>query len=451
VTPLEAQLSSELKAESELVEPGSIPSLQLPGPALRSLGGPRRVRLRRLSPRRWPAWATALAAAAAVLAVIAGALTVAHAISAAGPAEPVSPALYSGVPPYYAYAVSGNIYSTPKSSESVIARYVKVRSTASGKLLTTVRPPAPYDAFEGFTGSASDRTFVFAAQWYQHPKQTGTPRIYKLDQKTPLKFMILRITPGGRPQLSPLSLPVKLTEGEAPTFALSPDGTRLAVAYGGSGQPAVVQVITLATGQLHQWVSPKPAATPVLTGIGAWTADGRTLVLGQEVIARNGIISTIPARVRLLDTAAPGTDLGTASKLITLRGAGLISWPFTTPDGTSLISETGRPFKFSQTTASGALGVFSPRTGALLRTEARWHRHLGQNDRIGAGFTQAVLWSNFSGSRLVVETPHGNANGIGFLSGGRFTPLPHAAQGPLLFAVNAGGFQTSGGYVGFAW
>jgi hypothetical protein len=36
---------------------------------------------------------------------------------------------------------------------------------------------------------------------------------------------------------------------------------------------------------------------------------------------------------------------------------------------------------------------------------------------------------------------------------GKFTPLPHVALAlaPLLNAMNSGGFQTSGGYVGFAW
>jgi hypothetical protein len=449
VTPLEDQLCSELKAESELIEASSIPALRLPRPAPHSAGV-----LRRNRPRRWPAWATALAAAAAVIAVIAGALTVARAISAAGPdapAVPASPALYSGIPRYYAYAVQGDIYSSPKSGQSVIARYVKVRATTSGKLLTTVRPPAPYDAFEGFTGSASDHTFVFAAQRYNDPKLTGTPRIYRLDQGTPLKFMILRVTPKGSPQLSALSLPVTLTEGQAPTFALSPDGTRLAVAYGGSGKPAVVQVITLATGQLRQWVSPAPAATPVLTGIGAWTADGRTVALGQMVTAPSGRISTSPTRMRLLDTAAPGTNLGAASRLVTLRGAGTFPWPGITPDGTALIGEADSSVRFSQTTVSGSIGVYSARTGALLRAEARWHRRLSRPGPLADEFRQDVIWSDFPGSRLIVETPRGKLNEVGFLTGGRFAPLPHAAQAPLRFAVNAGGFQTSGGYVGFAW
>ena len=179
---------------------------------------------------------------------------------------------------------------------------------------------------------------MFAAHRNRYTK-TGD-EYYKLDQKTPLKFMILRITPGGHTQLSPLSLPGTLTEAQAPTLALSPDGAKLAVAYGGSGKPAVVQVITLATGQMRQWTSPPPAATPVLGGPGAWTSDGRTLALGQMSVQPSGSIRSAPTQMRLLDTAAPGSSLAAASTLVTLHGAGSFPWPFITPDGTKLIGET---------------------------------------------------------------------------------------------------------------
>jgi hypothetical protein len=62
-----------------------------------------------------------------------------------------------------------------------------------------------------------------------------------------------------------------------------------------------------------------------------------------------------------------------------------------------------------------------------------------------------VAWSNLSGSRLIVEMPHGKLDEVGFLAGDKFTPLPHVALAALLTAMNSGGFQTSGGYVGFAW
>ena len=446
MTPLEDRLRAEMTAESELIEPGSIPALRLPAQGPRPLS-----RLRRRVPRRWPAWMTALAAAAAVTAVIVGIFAIAHAVSRPGPKPPATGGVsYPGIPSYYAYAVQGSTYSRTvhgtQYGDSVIARYVKIRATANGKLVATVSPPAPCNAFESFTGAASDRTFVFAAQRYTYDK-TGNER-YKQDQKTPLKFMILRITPSGHPQLSALSLPETLTAAQKPTLALSPDGTKLAVAYGGSGKTAVVQVITLATGQMRQWVSPRPAATPVLTGLGAWTSDGRVLAVGQMIIEPSGIIRSGPTQMRLLDTAAPGTNLA-ASKLVTLHGGHGFS-SFITPDGTKLIGGYGGiPARRGGSTESGALGVYSVRTGALLRVVARWQLH-GR----GVLFSKArqmVTWSNLSGSRLIVEMPRGKPGEVGFLTGDKFTPLPHVALAPLLAAMNSGGFQTSGGYVGFAW
>jgi hypothetical protein len=47
--------------------------------------------------------------------------------------------------------------------------------------------------------------------------------------------------------------------------------------------------------------------------------------------------------------------------------------------------------------------------------------------------------------------PRGKFNEVGILTGDTFRPLAHVARAPLLFAINSGGFQTSGGYVGFAW
>jgi hypothetical protein len=48
--------------------------------------------------------------------------------------------------------------------------------------------------------------------------------------------------------------------------------------------------------------------------------------------------------------------------------------------------------------------------------------------------TESVLWSNFSGSVLVVVAPvhrySPGATRLGVLSGGRFVPLPHAPDEP---------------------
>ncbi len=444
MTRLEERLRADMRAESEQIGPGSIPALQLPARAHPP------GRLRRRGPRHWPAWVSTLAAAAAVTVVTAGTFLVAHVVSGSGPGpSETSGPTYSGIPPYYAYAVHGNTFNGKRTVYSVIARYVRIRATASGKVLRTVSPPAPYNAFESFAGAANGRTFVLAANRYRYTK-TGN-EYYKLDQRTPLKFMILRITPSGHTRLSPLSLPGTLTEAQAPTLALSPDGARLAVAYGGSGKPAIVQVITLATGQMRQWTSPPPAATPMLGGPGAWTSDGRTLALGQMSVQPSGRIRSTPTQMRLLDTTAPGTDLAAASRLVTLHGAGSFPWPFLTPDGTKLIGEMSHRSGLTGTvTVSGAFGVYSARTGALLQVIGRWQQH-GQGPSLIDRARQAVVWSNPSGSRLIVEMPRGKLNEVGILTGDTFRPLEGVALAPLRTAINIGGFQTNGGYVGFAW
>jgi hypothetical protein len=81
VNALEDRLRTELRAESQLIAPESIPALSLPGH-----DGRRAATLRHRGPRRWPAWVAPLAAAAAVIAVIAAAVTVSGAIHGRGPA-----------------------------------------------------------------------------------------------------------------------------------------------------------------------------------------------------------------------------------------------------------------------------------------------------------------------------------------------------------------------------
>jgi hypothetical protein len=223
------------------------------------------------------------------------------------------------------------------------------------------------------------------------------------------------------------------------------------VAYGGSGKPAVVQVITLATGQMRQWTSPPPAATPVLGGPGNWTSDGRTLALGQMFIEPSGRIRSTPSQVRLLDTTAPGSSLAAASRLVTLHGGGGSLWPFITPDGSKLIGEMAhRSVRAGTISESGAIAVYSARTGTLLQVIGRWQLR-GGNPGLLNRDRQAVVWSSPSGSRLIVGMPRGNHNEVGILTGDTFRPLAHVALAPLLFAINSGGFQTDGGYVGFAW
>jgi hypothetical protein len=288
VTVLEDRLRSELRAESELITPESIVPLRLPGGNERPPGV-----LRRRGPRQWPSWVIPLAAAAAAAAVIAGTFAVAHMLPGNGPKPRPAGPEYAALPANYVYTVQGNIYNYKSHgtqySASVTGRYLKVRATATGKLLTTVLPPKPYNNFSMITADASGTVFVLGAMRDWERYANTRPQVYRRNQTTLMRFMKLRISPAGQVQQSSLSLPLRVTPGQQPSIALSPEGTRLAVAFGGGGAPAQVAVVSLGSGRVRRWVSPRVSWTPQLSYQGAWTADGRTLVLQQwDVIRQPG-------------------------------------------------------------------------------------------------------------------------------------------------------------------
>lgn len=344
------------------------------------------------------------------------------------------PVRYSSAPAYYAYAVQGDIYNYVSNGAQYVGtanRYVKIRATATGRLLATISPPLPYNGFAGLTADASGRTFVFAAQRLWERNADDLPRLFKRDDQTPMKFLLVHITPAGYLQRAVLSLPQAITPAQVPTIALSPDGTRLAVAFGARGQTAVVQVITLATGQARQWVAPHSLWRPVLNREGAWTADGRTLAFEQHVISRSVVPRRAPATtwMRLLDTTAPGTSLASSRLLVLHPPAG--DWapeqPFLTPDGTKLIGSVAKEppghGNGPNPPYTGGLAVYSARTGALLSTLAPWMWLNLSPSAPGRGGApeQTVAWSNRTGSQLIVLQPSDELNILGVLTGSTFT------------------------------
>ena len=427
MTALEDRLRSELRAESEEITPDSIADLRLPSPA----------RPRRRGARRWPPWVMPLAAAAAVTIVVAGTFAIAHMVPSP-PARKVKPVKNPSPPAYYAYTVQGDVYNYVSHgtsySETVSGRYAKVRSTATGKLLATISPPKPYNDFSLITADASANTFVFGAMRHWERNENQSLRLMRRNQRTPMKFLVLHITPRGHTQLSGLSLPEKLAPGQQPSIALSPDGARLAVAFGGGPEPAYVQMITLATGQTRQWVMLHTSWTPLLSGMGAWAANGRTLLFGQmPVPASRPRPVTFPVRhvhpatttrVWLLDTAAPGTSLAASKRLVLHAPGGEYpnAQPSITPDGTTLIMPTGTLVSWP-VRARGALAVYSARTGRLRRTLAPWtwrtNVHAGGR---GGQPSQLVAWSNWTGSQLIVLQPRDELNVLGSVTGHTFTP-----------------------------
>jgi hypothetical protein len=283
------------------VTPQSVPPLRLHGARRRGVTGP-------VAGRRWAAWLTPLAAAASVTAVVAASLAIPAAFdgghrAVSGPAGP-----FAGVPPYYIVLAGKN------PSPVVMQRqFAEVRATATGAILARVTPPRPYRTFAAAAGAGDGRTFVLAAgPWAVTYKDGG-----KFIRETPAKFFLLHIGAGGHgTRLT--ALPIPRQPGGASGIALSPDGSKLAVALrdATAGGPAI-QVFDVATGAERVWRWPGGGAvTNNAGGEGAvlsWTADNRTLAF-QQWVTGNVI------HLRLLDTTAPGGSLRAASRL-------LLTWP----------------------------------------------------------------------------------------------------------------------------
>jgi len=310
----------------------------------------------------------------------------------------------------------------------VLGRAIQIRATATGSLVATVSPPAPYNDFAVLTGTPDGRTFVFGAERYWGFRGVRSPLTGSLDPSAPLSFVLLRVTPDGQARWSVLSLPVSIRPGQQPSIALAPDGSRLAVAYGGGGADAILRVITLPTGQSRDWRWPHASWTPLLQGQGAWTADGHTVVLEQWDVVRGAGSLILPysapgatTTVWLVGTAAPDGATSPGRPLILHAPPGRIGpgFPFITPDGSELISATNTRVVSLVSPAQGEFAVYSARTGTLIRTLGPWTWHPARPAAAGGGPAPEVAWSDSSGSELLVLLPRDGLNRLAVLTGGR--------------------------------
>ena len=413
MTALEERLATELREESETITPASLADLRLPqraGPA----GWSRRMLRGRGTQhwytKHWQQWGKPLAAAAAVTAVIAGTIAVVHAIPGP-PSLPTAAASYQGAPASYAY------HTTAADGRDAI----DVRSTATGKLLAALRAPRTY-AFTALTAAANGSLFAYLTV-------NALPR----RSSAPVTLTMLWVTSRGSVRLIPLPLPETVTGEEDPSIALSPDGSKLALAFA-SGQTPVVQVITLATGSTLQWTAPGATWLPIIRGEGAWTADGRTVAVGQDGLltfqpiapGRDPVLEPAVGVVRLFSIVGQGTRLVQGKPLALNPGAGqqLGGEVFLTPDGKELIEPTlANMYRTTNTPWPGHLSVYSTRTGVLLTTMGAW-AWTWTRATIGLAVFpyQIVAWSSRSGSQLIMLQPSDDQNRLEVLREWAYTP-----------------------------
>jgi hypothetical protein len=384
-------------------------------------------RLTRWLPGHWSrsAWTAPLAAAAAIVLVAvasttAGSLLTRSAAPRPGasgaPAYGASAGRYAGVPPYYVAVAR-------------VPLTVVVQATWTGATLATIKTKTPV---AGVAGAADGRTFVLDEQ-----RQIVGNSVTWVGEPA---FYLLRLTASGTEEsLTRLAVPAIPNGTVVSGLALSPDGGRLAVNVDSpdSGPHARLMEIltyTLATGASRVWTTTSGVtnadAPGGFTGSGwdgaqsiSWTA-GSTLAFG----VRNGF----HVGVRLLDTAAPGTDLMADSRPVIDQdrrdfGVRLKAGPpyyFVSCATSAMISMDGSAIVcgYSTTTVGDittmGFAQYSTRTGKLNHVIGLIH-FKGE-----APTAISLYWVNSTGN-IAIGTSETAAGGrVGVMNGDTFTPLP---------------------------
>jgi hypothetical protein len=379
-----------------------------------------------------------VAAAAAVIAIALAAALLATPPRSHGRASPQD-ALRS-VPRYYMALV-------PVSPNFDVANYAVVRDTLTGKTLATIRPPRPYITFIGVTGAADDRTFVLTAQ------STLSGSLTSRD-----KFYYARFNPADKAvTLTPLALPGLPFSNYLNGAALSPDGTRLAVAS--QNGPAQITIYSLPSGGVRLWQSAAKVSALVFvsdvadvlswsrTGILAFGWNGSPgLVVQHGHVKRNKNLESSAGEYLLNTNSTGGGLLADSRDAFCMPGFNVAYFGYLTPDGTKIIApvpehiEIGqRPPACTQAFPSAGAQPTRPELEEFSATTGRAIRDITTSRSPGAVRGSDVFWSNSSGSVLVVQAVSGRGlktHGVfGVLSGGEFTPIPRASSPPLTFQL----------------
>jgi len=351
----------------------------------------------------------------------------------------VSPVYPASVPPTRNYPAAAPRQSPASVSTSAPAAhagpqaapfFVEIRGSKAivsdwrtGRVTAVIPPPAgASQRFTGVAGAGDDRTFVLA---------TGAG---------PSRFYQLVLSQQGAQDQPLTPLPVPAVAGSGTPFALSDDGSELALALPQRGATATdeIMVVSLVTGSARTWRSPDPGmvyglswADPGSSPSRAWAAHDR-LLFGWNDTARTGQSARRRSGLRLLDTTAPGSGL-LASRLVIPASARVgalrmtFSSPLIAPGGTvvfvTMVSHPG-------VNAQAAVVEFSADTGRPLGVVTPLTGESGMGTWCGA------LWADPSGRRALAACGMIAVE----VNGTRFTPQTvhfatrNFSAGPNFFA-----------------
>jgi hypothetical protein len=285
-------------------------------------------------PRRRPVPSLIIAALAGQAVIAAGVLAVLAVLNGPGPSRSAAPlpavsapAVAQGpgeaVPAYYAA-----LARVPASG--LHAAGITIRETMSGKVVAAVQPPAPYATFSMVAAASSASTWIVAAS-RQSARYGALPAASRVLGAGPTQLYLLAFSPVTRTTRI-AALPVPAMPALAIWgAALSPDGSRLAVAIVPEERVHQIRVYALAraaaagglpSGGTLQGTWTADTRMPSLFAFGdqplgpqalSWAADDRTLAFNWQGPGLQGPGLSLGG-LRLLDTGGTGGPLLAGSR-----------------------------------------------------------------------------------------------------------------------------------------
>ena len=310
----------------------------------------------------WPRWIVALAAAASVVAVVAGSL-IGTGVLTSGKAHPGKtrqhnspaprprPATLDGLPAYFlalGYRPPGARPGRGHWTGQLEPQAVDIVVTATGEVAAAGTLPA------GLARVAAGRDGTF----YAAVTSGQATKFYQI--RLPASGTVASVTRLPIPALHAARGPA----GQVDSITASPDGSHLAIStdvqHGNTDDVQNLIVASIATGTERRWTTP-PQDSGGSMGPISWLAGSRTLAVNWL-----GFSSATPSSLRLLDTAAPGTDLLSGRAVLPLNPSQFSDLSIS-PDGRVLIGVADHPKSApvvqGRTAVQGSVIGFSPRTG----------------------------------------------------------------------------------------